>query len=106
MNDFRADPRAMQALAEAYRDIGAKMRRISELGVDRRDLIFEAAGDDEMGEEIKTNLGDPVTKIEGAFVSIGEVVANQTNVTKGMAAKLAVAESQNIENVHRGLKRQ
>ncbi|MFC3452139.1 hypothetical protein [Amycolatopsis speibonae] len=105
MTDFRADPNAMQTLAEAYREVGAKMRKISELGGDRRDLVFEACGDDEMGEEIKGNLGEPVTKIEGAFVSIGEVVANQTNVTKGMAAKLAVAESQNVDAVHRGLKR-
>ncbi len=105
MTDFRADPRAMQTLSEAYQQIGAKMRRISALGTDRRDLIFEAAGDDEMGTEIKENLGDPVTKIEGAFVAIGEVVENQTTVTKGMAAKLTIAENENIVNVHNGLKR-
>ncbi|RSM75422.1 hypothetical protein DL991_27415 [Amycolatopsis sp. WAC 01375] len=105
MTDFRADPKAMQTLSEAYRDISAKMRKISELGTDRRDLVFEASGDDEMGEEIKSNLGDPVTKIEDAFLSIGEVVENQTNVTNGMAAKLTLAENENIANVHGGLKR-
>ncbi|ANN16149.1 hypothetical protein [Amycolatopsis orientalis] len=105
MNDFRADPKAMKTLSEAYQGIAAKMRKISELGVDRRDLIFEASGDDEMGKEIKSNLGDPVTKIEGAFVAIGDVVENQTIVTKGMAAKLAITENDNIANIHKGLKR-
>ncbi|AUI57254.1 hypothetical protein [Amycolatopsis sp. BJA-103] len=105
MANFSADPRAMEVIAEGYSSIAAKMYQICELGQDRVDLLLEACGDDEMGEEIKGNLHAPAAKIEGAFTSISTVVENQTNVTKGMAAQLAAAESANVVNVHKGLKR-
>ncbi|MFD5093062.1 hypothetical protein ACFWMR_20845 [Amycolatopsis thailandensis] len=105
MSDFRADPRAMRKISEGYRTVAGAMDEISGPGKDRLALLIEACGDDDMGEELKTKLGDPVKKIEEALTSITTVVENQTNVTKGMAAKLAMAENDNIANVHRGLKR-
>ncbi|MER7859247.1 hypothetical protein ABTX61_09100 [Amycolatopsis japonica] len=93
MNDFQANPKAMSALSSGFSELGGSMSEITGGGADRLAFLSEAAGNDEMGEEIRQNLLGPARQIEEAFGKIQEVVSNQAAVTNGMATRL-----QNMEN--------
>jgi hypothetical protein len=100
-----ADPKMIEHVGGQFRPIAAYVYEIAERGEDRMNLLLEACGDDDMGKEIRANLHESVTMIEGAFGSIGAAIENTSNVMAALAAKLDAMERAAVSNVNQSFRR-